>query len=99
MAVDDVVERLVERRARRLARDVDRLGARLPTEALRDDLDPGAVVVPLPQRFALFLVGLEPDGAATAPELLPRVGEPPPATHVGDHDRLLEQIAQDGRDF
>ena len=73
--------------------------ASFPTEALGHDLDPGAVVVTLPQRFALFLVGLEPDGAATAPELLPRVGESPAAAHVGDHDRLVEQIAQDGRDF
>ena len=62
-------------------------------EALGDDLHPGAVVVTLPQRFALFLVGLEPDGAATAPELLPCVGESPAAAHVGDHDRLVEQIA------
>ena len=99
MTVDDVVERLVEGRARRLARDVDGLRPRLPTQALGDDLDPGAVVVTLPQRCALFLVGLEPDGAATASELLPGVGEPPAAAHVGDHDRLVEQIAQDGRDF
>ena len=55
VAVDDVVERLVERRARRLAGDVDGLRARLPTEALGDDLDPGAVVVTLPQRWRTLL--------------------------------------------
>jgi hypothetical protein len=99
MAVDDLVDGLVERRAGGFARDVERGRARLGSERARHDLHPRAIVVALAQQLALVLVGLEPDRVATIAELLPGVGESPPASDVGDDDRLVEEAGQDRCDL
>jgi hypothetical protein len=60
------------------------------------DLDPGAIVVALPEPLALAFVRLEADGATAAAELFPRVGETPSTADVGDDDSLVEESAERG---
>ena len=73
--------------------------ARLRAKSLGNDFDHRVVTVELSEPVAFVRVGLETDGAAPIPKLLPRVSEPPATPDVDDDERIVEKRRQEGSDL